>query len=818
MPSWDLEWTRRLRDLAREENRDPSAARPANADPAPEDPALLGVLAVDQGLIQPGQLQECLREQHEELARGNEKSLGEILLQRNYISPEDLRRLTEEQKTRAAVPFHLSRYEIKESIGEGATAIVYRAFDRDLHRPVALKVLREGLGVREVARLRFRREAQAAAGLSHPNLVAVYDAGEIHGRLYLVMELIEGPSLSVVLERAALTGRDRVVLLEKVARGVAAIHAKGIVHRDLKPANILVPSSGEPKVGDLGLAHLIESETELTRTGAAVGSPLYMAPEQVEGKTREIGPPTDVYALGAILFEALAGRPPFVGDRIPEIYAKILNEEPPPLRKLSPKVDRDLETIVHKALDKEPSRRYGEAGALAEDLQRFLAGEPIIARPASLMRRAHHRVRKNPVAYAAGAVAIVALLLAVFVFDAMRAKARHLEKEQDEAVKAFEQIARMSLESALQARRSGQATKEMAKFSRPMEEAHLKVIERAPKAAAEVNYLMGKLYRETYDGTRALEYIERALQVDPDYLPALCEKVSLKSYLYWNRMEKLAAGASKEAVERQDSGIAASRDEIQNECARLERLFGETAKDKRSPLLTPANVLTARGMVEVALGNPSAAIDALREAVGKDPSLTEAWEWLAVSIGSTKDEKRLSLMEECYTKALVYDRGNIRLWKSRADVRMKTGVRESRNGRDPSEFYEGAETDLGEALRINPEFGQGWLLRGRLHSFRATYRISRNQDPEALFLSAEECFTRATRIDKHYAPSWLERADLKAKHAAYLEKKNDPARAGERYASATKDYDEALRLAPDLSSQARDAQRQARLKAEEMQR
>src|SRR6185436_4645095 len=204
----------------------------------------------------------------------------------------------------------IPRYEVRERLGEGATAVVYKAWDRELKRVIALKVLRGKAAMSPVMRERFQREARASAGLDHPNVVRVHDAGEQQGDFYLVLEFVAGRPLNQVLAERRLSEGEAAALLEKIARGVSAAHAGGIVHRDLKPGNILLTDSGEPKVGDFGLAHLVDSTTRLTQTGSSLGTPLYMAPEQVEGRAREITPRTDVYALGAVLYEVLTGRPP----------------------------------------------------------------------------------------------------------------------------------------------------------------------------------------------------------------------------------------------------------------------------------------------------------------------------------------------------------------------------------------------------------------------------------------------------------------------------------------------------------------------------
>ena len=383
------------------------------------DEALLGRRVVERRLITPEQLQQCLDEQRR--AEGADRlTLGQLLVQRNLVRIDQLLAVVSEQQTRAAAVPELARYEVRERIGEGATAVVYRAWDRQLQRPVALKVLRDTLGMSELARQRFRREAQSAAGLSHPNIVTVHDAGEADGRLYLVMELVEGRGLNDLLRDRAIDERGTLEILEKVARGLASAHAKGIVHRDLKPANIIVTPAGEPKVGDFGLAHLVDSEAELTRVGTALGTPLYMSPEQVRGDARAITPQTDVYALGAILYETVLGQPPHLGESIQEIYDRVVREEPAAPRKIRPKVSEDLETIILKALDKSPQRRYATALALADDLRRHLLGEPIEARPLSATVLLWRRMARHRLLVVAAGAAIAGAAAGAWVIASLR--------------------------------------------------------------------------------------------------------------------------------------------------------------------------------------------------------------------------------------------------------------------------------------------------------------------------------------------------------------------------------------------------------------
>jgi tRNA A-37 threonylcarbamoyl transferase component Bud32 len=318
-----------------------------------------------------------------------------------------LRDLSQHEKTRTP---SVSRFEVVSTLGQGATAIVYRARDRVLNRTVAVKALREGTGLSDIARERFRREARAAAGLAHPNVVTVFDAGEEDGKPFLVMELIEGRPFGELIREPNADRTTLLALLEKAARGVAAAHEKGIVHRDLKPANILVAAGGEPKVGDFGLAHVLDTKSELTRTGTALGTPLYMAPEQVEGRPDEITARTDVYALGAILYEILAGHTPHAGETLAELYRRIVRDDPAP-----PGGPRDAEVIAMKALEKEPARRYADAKEFADDLKRHLSGEPILARPVGAWGRWARRIRRNPLGYGLGAAAAAGLLAAILL-------------------------------------------------------------------------------------------------------------------------------------------------------------------------------------------------------------------------------------------------------------------------------------------------------------------------------------------------------------------------------------------------------------------
>lgn len=285
-------------------------------------------------------------------------------------------------------------YELIEEIGRGGMGIVYKARQITLNRIVALKRIRAGqlASPEEVAR--FRREAQAAAGLDHPHIVPILEVGEHQGQHFFTMKLIEGGNLGGHLDKFA-DAKASADLMIKIARAVHHAHQRGILHRDLKPSNILIDADGNPHVSDFGLAQPIEKEAKLTQSGAIVGTAEYMAPEQARGE-KGLTTAADVYGLGAILYVLLTGRPPFQGDYNWETLKKVVEEEPVSPRSFNRKVDRDLETICLKCLHKTPTRRYASAEELAQDLARCQRGESPLARPATRRERLGKWVRKHP--------------------------------------------------------------------------------------------------------------------------------------------------------------------------------------------------------------------------------------------------------------------------------------------------------------------------------------------------------------------------------------------------------------------------------------
>src|SRR5262245_45821971 len=302
-------------------------------------------------------------------------------------------------------------YEVEVVIGRGGMGVVYKARQCALDRLVAIKMLLAGPLAGPQDLTRFRREIAALASLRHPNIVQVYDAGEVERRPYFAMEFVEGGSLARKLSGTPQPARQAAALLATLAETMQVAHESGIVHRDLKPANILLTAVGTPKITDFGLARTLEGTEDLTRTGVPLGTPSYMAPEQARGQTHAIKPAVDVYALGAVLYELLTGRPPFRGETPEETLRHVIQQEPVSPTRLNPKTPRDLETICLKCLHKSPSRRYASAAALAEDLHRYERGEPITARPVGRPERLARWVRRRPAA--AGLIVMLSVLALV---------------------------------------------------------------------------------------------------------------------------------------------------------------------------------------------------------------------------------------------------------------------------------------------------------------------------------------------------------------------------------------------------------------------
>jgi serine/threonine-protein kinase len=347
-------------------------------------------------------------------------------------------------------PSSIGPYRVQRLLGAGGMGEVYLALQQWPRRQVALKIIQAGPRASRGRLARFRAEAEAIARLGHPHIVRLYDVGEHEGRPYFTMEYVEGGNLAERVAQAPMTARSAARLLEILALAVHAAHEQGIIHRDLKPSNVLLAADGTPKVSDFGLAKQVEAPGEgdalgcQTESGAILGTPRYMAPEQAAGRGALIGPAVDIYALGAILYEVLTGRPPFQAADVLETLEQVRSREPIPPGRLLPGLPADLGTICLKCLEKEPTRRYATAADLADDLERFLREQPIRARPAGVLVRVRKWARRQPAQ--AGLVAVSGLALAALVVGALVHDARL--QTQTRRAEAAEQRARANYRHA----------------------------------------------------------------------------------------------------------------------------------------------------------------------------------------------------------------------------------------------------------------------------------------------------------------------------------------------------------------------------------
>ncbi len=344
----------------------------------------------------------------------------------------------------------LSGYVLLQEVGRGGMGVVYKALQVSVDRIVAVKMIPSDLHADFQDYRRFSTEAQAAASLHHPHIAQIYAAGEEDGQPFLVMEYVAGMNLESLLAKAPLNARAAAELLASLAEAMHYAHQRGVIHRDLKPSNILFTAEGQPKISDFGLARRSDAPnaSRVTHSGVILGTPCYMPPEQAAGDLANLGPHSDVYALGAILYEAVTGRPPYTADSLAEILEQIRHSEPVRPRQLNPHLPRDLETICLKCLEKQPSTRYRSAEAMAQDLRRFLRGEPLVARPTSTWERSVKWTKRHPLV--AGLLFLVALVTGLgatgMIWQTRRAM---LEAEMSRATTRFFDDVLTSIDPAL---------------------------------------------------------------------------------------------------------------------------------------------------------------------------------------------------------------------------------------------------------------------------------------------------------------------------------------------------------------------------------
>ncbi len=391
------------------------------------------------------------------------------------------------------LPRQFGDYQLLEEIARGGMGVVYRARQISLDRTVAVKMILAGQLASAAELQRFYAEAQAAAQLHHPHIVPIIEVNEHQGQHYFSMRYVEGQSLAQRLVSGPLPPRDAAQMLHSVAEAVQFAHERGIIHRDLKPANILLDAAGRPHVTDFGLAKRVSGAKSLTATGQLIGTPSFMPPEQTSDAAQLAGPASDVYSLGAVLYTALAGRPPFQAASLLDTLKQVLEREPVPLRRLDSTIPHDLETITLKCLEKPPGHRYPSARALADELARYLSGEPILARPVGAAERAYRWCRRKPVvAGLAAIVAVLAVALAVggmIANGSLRASLARAEAAEEEAQTNVEKLQTANSENTERLWQSLLAQARAGRWSRQVGQRYdsLAALEQASQIAHDAN-------------------------------------------------------------------------------------------------------------------------------------------------------------------------------------------------------------------------------------------------------------------------------------------------------------------------------------------
>lgn len=356
------------------------------------------------------------------------------LLSRETTEQGETKELPEEERPKPETALQgrrIGNYEIIEEVSRGAMGVIFKCRQTGLNRIVALKLLIAGEHASETQVERFKREAQAAARLRHPNIVPIHEIGVFEDKHFFTMDFIEGENLATLMRQGDISTYRALEICAQVADALHYAHSHNVIHRDVKPGNIIIDSDGRALVTDFGLAKFLDTDTKFTKTGTALGTPAYMSPEQASGKAANIDHRADIYSLGAVLYEMLTAQPPFSGTTMMETIMKVIHDDPTPPKKLNPRIHRDIQTIVLKAMEKDPSRRYQTAKDFADDIRRFLAGEAITARPASLLYKGYRKLAKYKSAIVAVLITIaVGLAIANIVRETYLPDPRELEQQE----------------------------------------------------------------------------------------------------------------------------------------------------------------------------------------------------------------------------------------------------------------------------------------------------------------------------------------------------------------------------------------------------
>ncbi|MBI3723224.1 tetratricopeptide repeat protein [bacterium] len=711
----------------------------------------------------------------------------------------------------------IGKYVITGELGRGGMGVVYRALDTALRREVAIKMILDPTRAGPELLKRFEAEASATARLRHPGIVSVHEVGFHEGRPFLVMELIQGESLEALLRREPMAPRRAAEVIREVALALAHAHASGVVHRDVKPENVLVDKEGRPHLMDFGLAREVGEGQRMTVTGQVLGTPAYMSPEQAAGETRRQGPASDVYSLGAVLYRALVGKPPFEAPSIPALMTRVMFDEPDPPRRTHPKVHVDLETIALRCLAKEPERRYASATVVAEELARFLAGEPIVARPISGLERARRWARKNrklTLALLALALvlpgALVAIALVVRASESERV--RETRKWQEEQARAAR-----NRESAVR-KLHDLEEHEIAGETRPIPE-YTKIIDEAPDLADAWAH-RGMARAMAGDPKGGLADAEKAIEISPAFAGGWGTRgwieVQMRDY------ERGIADASK-AIELDPKrptpwGVRGDAKRMMGDAKGAVADLDRAIERNRAYV----GALIARGLLKTELGDQDGAMADFDDAIRFNPKAARAWNGRGIAKekrgevdgaiadytcaielspdaadalanrGHARLERDLDLAIADLTRALEKQPANARVWCNRAIARRRKGD------------LDAALADNARAIELDPRDPYAWSNRGTIRLNKRDVDGALEDLARAIELKPDYAEAFANRGAARYAKGDVDGALVDFDRAIALNPKIDSPyynRGGIRFrrgdlAGATSDYEKLIEVAP----------------------
>jgi len=658
--------------------------------------------------------------------------------------------------TDPAAPFTLGRFQCVDRLGVGAMGEVWRARDADLGRWIALKILKN---TDEEELARFKREAQVAARLSHPNIAATYMVGEADGRHYIAMQLIEGRTLRAMKKPDP---RDAARWVRDAALAVDYAHQTGIVHRDLKPENIMVERGTVERsnggavervfVMDFGLARSVHDKSTLTATGVILGTPAYMPPEQARGDAAAIDARSDVYGLGATLYDLLAGRPPFQGPTVYDLVMKVINDEPPPPRG----VERELETILLKCLEKDPRQRYPSARALADDLTRWLDGEPIAAHAPSLFYRLRKRVAKRRGIYAAVALAVLAVLavLAPLLWRASAGRAR-----AEDELRLWERISGVMADAEVYASK-GHVKRALARLDEGIAACEAQLRRRE---FATAHYFVGRLQRLRHRPAEAQRALDRALELDPALGEASLERGLLAVDQYNQTLEQMRwGGRGAAAIEELERAYPELRRLKERAIADLAVPFGHSSYFKQ------VDRRYGRAVLTLLRGDEPRAKRELEAVVADEPLHWQALvtlAWIAQRAGDHDEAIR-------HASEAVRNHGGIAAARLTRMISLLAKADNQPRAPDAARWRREALDDMNALVEAWPPQARIFLYRGIAHMFAGGLDAALGDLDRALQLHPENALALATRGDVRF-------------------KKGDPD-------GALRDFDAALRLDPSL--------------------